>query len=95
MEEEIIKPKEPYKLAFKSSGESNENLFYWKLVLLRNTRNNYLSLTDKYVLPDYPITLEKLYTIKLYRQYLRDFINNNTEKIMNGEDIDIDPIPLI
>lgn len=67
----------------------------WVLFQLRNTRNNYLSLTDKYVLPDYPITLEKLYTIKLYRQYLRDFINNNTEKIMNGEDINIDPIPLI
>ncbi len=80
----------------RSPGDnSNDNSPIWKLMLLRNTRNNYLSLTDKYVLPDYPISLEKKELIIEYRKYLRDFINNNNEKIMNGEDIEIDPIPLI
>lgn len=56
-------------------------------------RDSYLFLTDKYLLPDYPITPEKLEIIKTYRQYLRDFMNNNTEALLNGEEIEIDPIP--
>ena len=47
----------------------------WELFQIRNTRNAYLQLTDKYLLPDYPITPENLEIIKLYRQELRDYIN--------------------
>ena len=40
----------------------------WDLVYLRNTRNSLLQLTDKYLLPDYPITPDNLEIIKAYRQ---------------------------
>ena len=66
----------------------------WKLVLLRNTRNSYLQLTDKYLLPDFPITEEKRNIIMEYRQYLRNFININQEAIMNGVEIEILQIPI-
>lgn len=92
---DIDKPKEPKQTASKSSGESDDNPAYWKLVLLRNTRNSYLALTDKYLLPDFPITDEKKEIIINYRQYLRDFINTNSVSIMNGIEVEIDPIPTI
>lgn len=66
----------------------------WVLFQLRNTRNAYLQLTDKYLLSDYPITDEKKEIIMNYRQYLRDFINNNEEAISNGLEVEIDPIPI-
>jgi len=66
----------------------------WVLFQLRNTRNAYLQLTDKYLLSDYPITDEKKEIIMNYRQYLRDFINNNEEAILNGLEVEIDPIPI-
>ena len=94
--EEVISDNTPPKekrVKSKSPGESNEDPAYWHLVFIRNTRNSYLSLTDKYILPDYPITPEKLEIIKVYRQHLRDFMNNNTEALLNGEKIEIDPIP--
>jgi Phage tail assembly chaperone protein len=47
------------------------------VVLLRNMRNELLKETDKYLLPDFPISPEKLTIIKAYRQALRDFTNNN------------------
>lgn len=90
---DIDKPREPKQTASKSSGESDDNPAYWKLVLLRNTRNSYLALTDKYLLPDFPITDENRNIIKTYRQYLRDFINVNREAIENGLEVEIDPIP--
>ena len=65
----------------------------WDLVYLRNTRNTLLELTDKYLLPDYPITPENLEVIKSYRQTLRNFINNNEEGILNGVIPEIPPIP--
>ena len=40
-------------------------------------RNILLDETDKYLLPDYPITPENLEIIKVYRQALRDITNNN------------------
>ena len=67
---------------------------FWRLELLRNTRNSYLQLTDKYLLSDYPITEEKKNIIIEYRQMLRDFINNNEEAILNGLEVEIDPIPI-
>jgi len=40
-------------------------------------RNILLNETDKYLLPDYPITPEKLEIVKAYRQALREITNNN------------------
>ncbi len=60
---------------------------------LRNTRNSLLQLTDKYLIPDYPITTENLEIIKWYRQELRGYINNNKEKRLNGAIPEIPPIP--
>jgi hypothetical protein len=73
----------------------DERIKYWRLEYKRNTRNSYLQLTDKYLLSDFPITEEKRNIIIEYRQYLRDFINNNKEDIMNEIEIPIDPIPII
>jgi len=70
----------------------------WDLVFLRNTRNSLLQLTDKYLIPDYPITPENLEIIKLYRQELRNYINIYSDDIINGkinELPEIPPIPLI
>ena len=59
----------------------------------RNIRNELLNRTDRYVLSDYPISLEQQMEIKAYRQELRNFINENKEKILNGEKIDFPPQP--
>ena len=50
----------------------------------RNLRNELLNKTDKYILSDYPITLEQQIEIKLYRQNLRHFINENKNLILAG-----------
>ena len=42
----------------------------------RKMRNDLLNETDKYLLPDFPITPEQLIIIKEYRQVLRDFTKN-------------------
>jgi hypothetical protein len=67
----------------------------WDLVYLRNTRNSLLQLTDKYLIPDYPITPENLEIIKAYRQELRDFINIYSNDIINGKIIELPKIPLV
>ena len=59
----------------------------------RNIRNELLNKTDRYILSDYPISLEQQIIIKTYRQDLRNFINDNKEKILNGEKIDFPPQP--
>ena len=46
-------------------------------IALKNRRNKILGETDKYLLPDFPITAEQLEIVKEYRQALRDFTNNN------------------
>jgi hypothetical protein len=51
----------------------------------RNIRNELLNRTDRYFLIDYPIAYEQQMIIKTYRQDLREFINNNKERILNGE----------
>lgn len=76
------------------NNETNDDPSFWSLVLLRNTRNAYLQLTDKYLLSDFPISDEKRYEIMEYRQYLRNFININQEAILKGENIEILPIPI-
>ncbi len=75
-------------------AEENSNLDFF-LEFKRNTRNSYLQLTDKYILTDFPISEEKRYEIIEYRQYLRNFININQEAILNGENIEILPIPIL
>jgi hypothetical protein len=93
--EPITEPRKPKQRASKSPGENNECVNICHLMLLRNIRNNYLNLTDKYLLPDYPITFEQKEIIKVYRQMLRDFININKEDILNGiTNIEIPPIPI-
>jgi hypothetical protein len=59
----------------------------------RNIRNELLNRTDRYILNDYPITLEQQMIIKLYRQDLREFIHNNKEKILNGDKLDFPTQP--
>ena len=54
----------------------------------RNIRNELLNRTDKYILNDYPITLEQQMKIKLYRQELREFININNELLLTGAKVD-------
>ena len=59
----------------------------------RNIRNELLNRTDRYFLIDYPISYDQQMIIKAYRQELRDFINNNKEKILNGDKIDFPTQP--
>ena len=59
----------------------------------RNIRNELLNKTDRYLLIDYPIAYEQQMIIKTYRQELRDFINNNKERILNGEKVDFPEQP--
>jgi hypothetical protein len=40
------------------------------------------------MLQDYPISQEQREIIKTYRQNLRNYINENKDKILNGEKID-------
>ena len=50
----------------------------------RNIRNELLNRTDRYILSDYPITIEEQNEIKLYRQHLRSFINDFKNIILTG-----------
>ena len=59
----------------------------------RNIRNELLNRTDKYVLSDYPISLSQQIEIKTYRQDLRQFINDNQERVLNGEKVEFPPQP--
>jgi hypothetical protein len=59
----------------------------------RNIRNELLNKTDRYFLIDYPISYDQQIIIKTYRQDLREFINNNKEKILNGDKIDFPKQP--
>ena len=59
----------------------------------RNIRNELLNRTDRYFLIDYPIAYEQQIIIKAYRQELRDFININKEKILNGDKLDFPTQP--
>ena len=59
----------------------------------RNIRNELLNKTDRYILSDYPITLEQQMIIKDYRQNLRSFINENKIKILAGEKVEFPKQP--
>jgi hypothetical protein len=43
----------------------------------RNQRNQLLTKTDKYLIPDFPITSNQLIEVKDYRQILRDFFSRD------------------
>ena len=45
--------------------------------LLKSQRNLILNETDKYLIPDFPISPENLIIVKEYRQALRDFTKND------------------
>lgn len=47
------------------------------LQFMRNARNQLLEKTDKYMLPDFPISDDKKEQIKIYRQALRDYFNRD------------------
>lgn len=49
------------------------------LSFIRSIRDNLLKETDKYVLPDYPISAENLIIIKQHRQTLRDYMTTINE----------------
>jgi hypothetical protein len=60
----------------------------------RNIRNELLNKTDRYMLEDYPnLSSEELTNMKAYRQALREYININKDKILNGEKIDFPTQP--
>ena len=44
---------------------------------LKTERNLILKETDKYLVPDFPITPEQLEIVKQYRKQLRDFTEND------------------
>ena len=50
----------------------------------RNIRNELLNRTDKFLLSDYPITDEQKQKMILYRQNLREFINDFKDDILSG-----------
>jgi hypothetical protein len=58
------------------------NNIYDVIKIIRNIRDGILSLTDKYLLIDYPITPEQLDIVKKYRYDLRNYINNNYENFL-------------
>ena len=49
----------------------------------RIERNSYLLATDKYMLPDYPITEEQRQEIIIYRQQLRDMPQQDPDQPEN------------
>ena len=56
----------------------------------RNQRNQLLTKTDKYLLQDFPISLENKMVILTFRQQLRDFMNldevKNYDYTVNGNE---------
>ena len=50
------------------------------ILFKRENRNQLLKESDKYLLPDYPITPENLELIKTYRQQLRDYMDLDVVK---------------
>lgn len=66
--------------------ENREILKNAYLNSIRIKRNELLIESDKYLLPDFPISSDKLELIKIYRQELRDLLNY-LDKIINNDNI--------
>ena len=65
----------------------------------RNERNKLLEKTDKYLLQDFPISLENKMKILTFRQELRDFMNldevKNYDYLINGNEFpELPEIPI-
>jgi hypothetical protein len=63
--------------------------------LLREQRDTLLKATDKYItMPDMPnMTPEKMEALKVYRQQLRDYINNLPDNLTGFSSDVIPPFP--
>ena len=61
------------------------------LMFQRQNRNQLLSASDKYVLPDYPIVSSNLELVKVYRQQLRDYMG--LEQVVNYNSSSNIPLP--
>jgi hypothetical protein len=48
-----------------------------QIQLQRNTLNQMLEKTDRYILSDYPLTEDQKNEIKIYRQLLRDYFKRD------------------
>lgn len=61
--------------------------------LLREERDSLLKATDKYItMPDMPnMTPEKMEALKVYRQQLRDYMNNLDVDSLTGFSCDVIP----
>ena len=64
-----------------------------------NERNKLLEKTDKYLLQDFPISLENKMKILTFRQELRDFMNldevKNYDYLINGNEFpELPEIPI-
>jgi hypothetical protein len=73
-----FKPSSPYynyfdNIPIKERPIIIENFFK----ALKTERNLILKETDKYLVPDFPITPEQLEIVKQYRKQLRDFTEND------------------
>lgn len=70
---------------FKKGLLSEENFASIK----RNERDFLLTKTDKYLLPDFPISDGKLNKVKAYRQYLRDLPQNENFPDVEIEELEV------
>lgn len=65
----VIEDKGEYFEAVNPSEPSNED----RKEQVRAVRNLYLEQTDKYMIPDFPVTAAECKKYKAYRVYLRDY----------------------
>ena len=61
------------------------------IMFQRQNRNQLLSASDKYVLPDYPIVSSNLELVKVYRQQLRDYMG--LDQVVNYNSSSNIPLP--
>lgn len=59
-----------------------------KEVEIKAKRNALLEATDKYLLPDFPISEEEKAQYKMYRHYLRDYPSNPNWYLMEPKTFD-------
>ena len=73
-----FKPSSPYNNYFDDIPiEQRSRIKEIFLKGLKTERNLILKETDKYLVPDFPITPEQLEIVKQYRKQLRDFTEND------------------
>jgi hypothetical protein len=72
----------------------SESLFSNDFIIeyIREQRDNLLTITDKYMLPDFPITDGKKEEWKIYRQELRDITKKEMDNITMDDTFQIEGI---